>query len=509
MKFNNSKETLFDLIKSLTPSEKKSLTLYINYYSTGDKKYLHLFEMIDSTHNYDERIIGQKLKDKNILTPLPKIKNYLLALILKALRFHYSGKSIEGKIRDYFADIEICHNKGLKTLRNNIIKKTKKLTGQFEKQEARLQVLNKEWGLGLNLQKDTALLIEQEQISVQIASVRTYKSLIYSVHKLLKHGDIRDKMIKTEWIKIIKHPLMISTNEPTDFESNYYYHTIYNVYYEKLNEFKKGRDHLETLLKNMESRPELLMEHVAKYMSVLNNFVAILCANKELNRAEDILNKLLLIQNWKLGQEEKNILTDNITIAYSNLLFGYLLVKAFDAGERMAQDAIFFMQTHNARVVYKTALFVNLSGLYLYTGNYYQARIWNNNILNELPGNCREGDYVIAKILNLIIHYELEQDDLLTYIVRSTYLFLLKRKRLYKTEDVLLRFIRNKLPGSNSRKELINFFKDLKMELQEITKDPFEAKALEYFDFISWLDSKIQNRPFMEVVKEKARLSAK
>ena len=39
-------------------------------------------------------------------------------------------------------------------------------------------------------------------------------------------------------------------------------------------------------------------------------------------------------------------------------------------------------------------------------------------------------------------------------------------------------------------------FKELKTELEEIFKDHFEKEALAYFDFISWLKSKIENRPF-------------
>ncbi|MBI2271846.1 MAG: hypothetical protein HYU69_16005 [Bacteroidetes bacterium] len=66
---------------------------------------------------------------------------------------------------------------------------------------------------------------------------------------------------------------------------------------------------------------------------------------------------------------------------------------------------------------------------------------------------------------------------------------------MYKTESAMLRFIRNKLPKSNSRKELIVFFKEFQVELQAITKNTFEAKILEMFDFISWLKSKIESKP--------------
>jgi len=69
---------------------------------------------------------------------------------------------------------------------------------------------------------------------------------------------------------------------------------------------------------------------------------------------------------------------------------------------------------------------------------------------------------------------------------------------------MVLSFIREKLPKVITQKELILAFRELKEELEEIIKDSFERKALEYFDFISWLESKIENCPFAEIVKEKA-----
>ena len=55
------------------------------------------------------------------------------------------------------------------------------------------------------------------------------------------------------------------------------------------------------------------------------------------------------------------------------------------------------------------------------------------------------------------------------------------------------------------QKDLISRFKDLKSEMIEIAKDPFEKTAFEYFDIISWLNSKIEKRSFAEIIKEKNR----
>jgi len=108
---------------------------------------------------------------------------------------------------------------------------------------------------------------------------------------------------------------------------------------------------------------------------------------------------------------------------------------------------------------------------------------------------------------NLILHYELDNTELIEYFVKSTYRLLYKRKRLYKIETHILKFIKNKLPNIFSQKDLIKAFKKELPILRAFQKDPFEQKAFRYFDFVSWLESKIENRPFAEIVKEKALIS--
>ena len=41
-------------------------------------------------------------------------------------------------------------------------------------------------------------------------------------------------------------------------------------------------------------------------------------------------------------------------------------------------------------------------------------------------------------------------------------------------------------------------------ELTVLTKDPFEKRAIEYFDLISWLKTKTENRTMEDVMSEMA-----
>ena len=43
----------------------------------------------------------------------------------------------------------------------------------------------------------------------------------------------------------------------------------------------------------------------------------------------------------------------------------------------------------------------------------------------------------------------------------------------------------------------------LKVELEKLNKHPEEGLVMSNFDLISWLDSKIQKRPFADIIREK------
>ncbi|MBI2269841.1 MAG: hypothetical protein HYU69_05720 [Bacteroidetes bacterium] len=499
-----SEEYLFELIKSLTRGEKRIFKQLANYSSSGKKKYLFLFEIIDTQNVYDEQVIKKKLKREKILTLLPDLKNYLQELILKSMRFYYSGKTIESKVREDISDIEFCQKKGLEKLRDKILVKSKHLAAEHEKHESSLLLLNKEMNFRSVLSRKD-ILVEQEVINKKMISILKYRHLTHSTFELLKKGEIRDESTKKKWEKIIKDPVMSEAAEPAGYEEFYAYHRIWMIYYSTTNDFKKSVHHSELILQNIESRPDWLVENMNMYISTLSDLVVARCLNKDTENAEYALNKLIHVQNWKLNRSDRYTLINLTCLAYGNLLEGFLKVNNFDRGLQLAMEAEKFININNVDHKYKSGLFFKLSVIYLYTKNYKAALKWNTAVLDGSDQNYIEDESAFARILNLIIHYELGNDELLPYFVRSTYRFLHKRKRLYKTEDAILRFIRNQLPKSNSRKETINFFKKLHLELRVITKHPFEAKALEYFDFISWLDSKTEGKSFAEVVMRKAK----
>jgi hypothetical protein len=126
-----------------------------------------------------------------------------------------------------------------------------------------------------------------------------------------------------------------------------------------------------------------------------------------------------------------------------------------------------------------------------------------NKLLNQYQKELRYDIQSAVRILNLILHFELGNNALLEYNAVSTYRFLYKSKRLYKMENIVLHFIRRKMPRIFNARQQKAAFIELRAEFLEIAKDQYESKAFEYFDYISWLDSKIDEKPFSEIIQKK------
>jgi len=116
--------------------------------------------------------------------------------------------------------------------------------------------------------------------------------------------------------------------------------------------------------------------------------------------------------------------------------------------------------------------------------------------------NIRSDIHGFARILNLISHWELENMDIVDYYIRSTYRYLIKKADFHLFQKYILKFLR-KL-SNISQDELQQAFIDLKKDLKPLKNSAYEKRAFVYFDIISWLESKIENRSNQLIIREKA-----
>ena len=114
--------------------------------------------------------------------------------------------------------------------------------------------------------------------------------------------------------------------------------------------------------------------------------------------------------------------------------------------------------------------------------------------------------YRTFRLLHLLVHYELGNDDFIAYETRSFKRGLnASRTKTYLLEKLVLKFVQEKRikTGPSVKSDA---WKKIKKEFETIGNDKYEEiQILKIFDFESWIESRVSNRPFKTIVKERYR----
>ena len=76
-----------------------------------------------------------------------------------------------------------------------------------------------------------------------------------------------------------------------------------------------------------------------------------------------------------------------------------------------------------------------------------------------------------------------------------------KMENLSAVEEEMFQFLRSSF-HVNARK-LKPEFEKLLEKLKRFENNPFETRAFSYLDVISWLESKVNNEPVQDIIREK------
>jgi hypothetical protein len=110
-----------------------------------------------------------------------------------------------------------------------------------------------------------------------------------------------------------------------------------------------------------------------------------------------------------------------------------------------------------------------------------------NYFLNNAQKDLKQDTYGIARILNLCIHMELGNWDLLEYEYEATYSHLRSKNRINLFEKATLEFVKamNNIAANKQKLSAITKYKE---DLVKLTQVKFENVVFSFFDFIKWVE---------------------
>ena len=502
--------TLSILIKSLSKSEKRYFKL--SQTSSGDKKFLRLFELMDVPGEVDEDAI---LASEPMFDPsqFSNLKAHLYTKILKSLR-DFSMKSIIGiEIRETIDEAQILFNKSLYQQCAARLKKAEKLAAQTDNHELQLEVLKwKKRVLNHTLDRENLSYVDEivekvRLVNNRINNINTFSNLQAKLQSLYrKTGYIRSEREFRKVEQIFTSNLPLINEQQLSISEKISLYNVFIEYYFFVQDFDQGLEYAKKWVELFRQNKSLIRPKLEDYIAGINYLLIALNKLERLREFEEARKELRTLNKLPGSYYNENIRLKMLKYTFVHEFNRLFLSGEFDKGVELIErldsglDKFIEQLDGHSRVI----LFYKTACLYFGNSDFKSTTYWLNKILVSGEGDLREDINGFARILNLISHYELGNIDLIQYYVRSTYRFLLKTQDLHQYQRLILRFLKG-LNRQMTEEEVTNRFKALKEKMIEIQDNPYEKRAFVYFDMVSWLESRISKRPVMDVIKERAR----
>ncbi|MDF2437681.1 MAG: hypothetical protein K0Q95_2057 [Bacteroidota bacterium] len=500
---------LHTLIKSLTSSEKGYIKKHSAIHVIGDQnKYIKIFDAIDKQKEYDEKEIIKRFTDDPILNNFSVAKNYLFRFILKCLESYHSNTKAE--LRSTLNQIEILHNKNLPSVAKKMLSKAKSTAQHYELYEFMEEIID--WEIVFIVEEANSknyLDLVNKYFGELNESIEKKKTIIGYKHlyqkmraKALYMGLPRNDEDVIAFQAIAE---LANSNDPSllsTFNAQFYRNLMQANFLFVSNEQKKANALMETNVRLMEENPHMIELKPATYLGMLRN--------KAVNELSLMRYKPLFdtIQKMDAFVEKYGQLNRYFEVLSENLkLFVYIPTGQFNEALAIAEKLDqMYKQLPSSKTLSKERLLQHYAFTYIYIGlnDYKMANHHINILLNNHEFDVRSDMFCFAHILSLIIHFELENTELLDYRARSTYNLLLKRNQLHDFEKQIIVFLKSTKNMTRKSPEIRQAFIKLKGNIERITENnKLEKNALSLFDLISWLESKIEKKSFMQIKQEK------
>ena len=505
---NKASSNLFELIKSLNKSEKRYFKVFSSRHTIGDENgYIKLFDYIDKMDDYDEEKVFAHFKGKALLNKFSITKARLYANILKSLDTFHSTSSIDAQIFRSIHSAEILYNKGLYKQSEKILNSAEKQARKHENFNLLLEIKQKQKRLIENelyteVNADTISKMFAEEKGI-IGEIETYHKL-WNVKSLLfqeinRNGKVRDEEDTLKLKELVSQVEQMDMSEAST-KSKYLFHHIQSAYYFSVNDLELSHYHLKSIIEILEKDAVLVKEKPNIYFSALTNFIYISTRLKAYDDAQENLAKLK-----NLANPGKSI---DLDIKYFSSTYSLELSLLREKGDfKTALELIpqieegYRLYGAHINSLRKAYIDFQVGVIYLALGEYSQALKWINNILNEGKIDQKQDIYCFAQLINLILHFELNNVRFLPYAISSTKRYLKNRNRIYRFEEIFLKLI-SQISKTNNVFDLQEKLVPIESELLKLKEDPKEQIVFEYFDFLTWVRSKLKQKTFLELKNE-------
>ena len=503
-----NEQLLFELVHSLTKSEKRSFKLFAKRSgATSDAKFIRLFDAMERLDTYDEPAIRKRLSGVSN-TQFANLKSHLYRQILASLRLSNLKYDIDIELREQLDYIRVLYKKGLYYQSLRLLNRAKNTTGDYRKDLFQLALLDYEKQIQsqqvFELEEAYAdeLDLQTEQSLKRFSNVQKFFTLAIKMKaRFIEKGMVKNEREMNNLKALFYTNLPDYEEEQLAFNEKFYLYRAFYWFSYLTYDFTSCVKYVEKWI-DIFRETGLDKKRRAGFLKGLNRLLQSAFRIND-NRKFETYFKVFL----EFESVEGPTLASNTTA----LLIKYKALQTFNrvflnceferekahiqSVLKLVKDNEAYIDKHNLMVIqYKAGVY------YFALGDYRESRYYLNRLIHDNE-HLRSDLKGFARIISILIDYDTGEEEQIENKVKSALNFIEQEENLGDFQRSFLNFLA-KL-GNVYPQELKKAFAQLKEYLEKLQKDPFAAKPLLYFDLISWLEAKIEGKPFAEVVRSK------
>ena len=480
---------LFELARTLTASERRHFSLRMG---KKELKYGQLLQTLLELPTYDEAILIENLSKNGGVKHLSVAKRHLYFLLLDDL---LSGRSarIEDEVRKGCDYIRLLRSKGLKSQAIKLVHRNKKKAYKHELYRPLLDLLELEkklLGSKTEEKKLDQLYDEEARTLRYIDQTNAYWRLASQIGRLQWQyqkmpGALQQKALQ----QLFKDPLLSDISRAETIQGKIYFLRAKATYFFTVGQPEEAYQLNKQLLELLENSPAFLAQSPEVYLHTFNNFLIDSLQMKHFEAFTTGLEKLSALSSQSAFRSIKNLDAQLFRQRYLLEINGYLSMGLIERAGALVPEIERGLYRYGSKLQkpHRVTFQYLLAYVLWLNGRLEDSLHWIHELMHEKEDVVLE-IFQFARMLNLLVHFDLGNWEHLSYRLPSTRRYLRQRRELYQTELALFQHLQKAI--NTPAQELPALHKKFSDTIEGLYTNPGEKRFFNYIDLVIWLQAK-------------------
>lgn len=439
-------DDLFELVHSLSRSEKAHFLLHTSFAGGDNKKYLELFRAIEKQDGYSEAPLKKKLGAKNF----SYTKHYLYNSILDSLHAYHAEQVSSMQLNVLANQVDVLYRKGLHRQCAKLITRLRKHAYEREAFLMLLQVIPWERKL-ISIQGFAGQTVQsmQQLDEEETGLLKKYEQLLqlsfYSNHLVYLQKTIGTPTagkVQQHYDEIIDKLTALTPNDMLSVKALIQYnHNLATAWFGKRN-FKQALQHIRTNLDTLLKHQAIFKDEEDRLVAHFNNLLTLAVDLQEWKLFDEYLAKMKAFEA-ALPQANKQLRLRINERALAFALRAAVQRNRIKEGLKLQPlvEQLFKTERKETGPSYLIQWFFHLTVLHFLNADLKAASQWLQKLQYETDNELRRDIHAFARIIQLLTFYNEDSYLLIEPQVRSIRRQFNQLGPIGAVEDNLLRYL--------------------------------------------------------------------